>query len=108
MLSPKNRLKNSSDFDKVYKKGKHVRGKYGKFVFLNRDDGEPMRVGIIVPGKLGNAVQRNKAKRVIRGVVRKHMDYLPTGYDSSIILWTLDFETKDMEKEVSSFFKKLK
>jgi ribonuclease P protein component len=41
-------------------------------------DDAPSRVGIVVGKRFGNAVRRNRAKRVFRGLVRQlHQDLIP-------------------------------
>ena len=44
----------------------------------------PTRLGITVTRKVGNAVVRNRIKRLVREVFRQHRERLPTGLD---IVW---------------------
>lgn len=41
----------------------------------------PTRLGITVTRKIGNAVARNKIKRLVREVFRQHRERLPSGLD---------------------------
>jgi ribonuclease P protein component len=41
----------------------------------------PTRLGITVTRKVGNAVVRNRIKRLVREVFRQHRDRLPSGLD---------------------------
>ena len=42
--------------------------------------GKPLRYSVVVAKKQGNAVQRNRVKRVIREIVKHKKDLFPTGY----------------------------
>jgi ribonuclease P protein component len=51
-----------------------------------RDDGAgETRLGIVASKKVGNAVQRNRAKRLVREVFRRHRAALPPGLDLVVI-----------------------
>ena len=41
----------------------------------------PTRVGITVTKKVGSAVDRNRIKRVVREVFRRHRSFFPDGFD---------------------------
>lgn len=51
---------------------------------LPRGDDGPPRIGITVTRKVGNAVQRNRVKRVVREVFRRNRERFPRGCD---IVW---------------------
>ena len=46
-------------------------------------DGRPTRLGIAATRKLGMAVQRNRAKRLVRELFRRHP--APSGFDLVVI-----------------------
>jgi ribonuclease P protein component len=50
-----------------------------------RLDDEPARLGITVTRKFGNAVARNRAKRVVREVFRRSPELFPSGVDLVVI-----------------------
>lgn len=108
MLSRPNRLTQSSDFDKVYKKGRHYRGKYGKLIVFQREgeDKYPVRTGIVVPGKQGKANVRNRAKRQIREVFQTNLDKLPEDCDITFICWDVNFDYSEIEKDITTLFSK--
>jgi len=43
--------------------------------------GQPPRVGLVVSKAVGNAVVRNRAKRVLRALMSSRIDRLPQGVD---------------------------
>jgi ribonuclease P protein component len=45
------------------------------------DEPLPTRLGITVTRKIGNAVARNRIKRLVREVFRQHRQQLPSGLD---------------------------
>jgi len=49
------------------------------------DDGPP-RLGVVASRKIGNAVARNRAKRLVREAFRLHQGALPTGVDLVVIV----------------------
>jgi ribonuclease P protein component len=53
-------------------------------VHVNKTDaraGQPPRVGLVVSKAVGNAVVRNRTKRVLRALMSKRIDQLPQGVD---------------------------
>ena len=63
------RVKRDKDFNAIFKSGQNV---------ANRKDQPHFRVGLSVSKKLGNAVTRNRIKRLIRHVLIKHQAFLTT------------------------------
>lgn len=74
------RLKARSDFKTLYAKGKRVRLKNVKLIFLTNGM-KINRVGFPVGKKNGNAVKRNKEKRLNREAYRRIKGFLGVGYD---------------------------
>lgn len=105
MLPQAHRLKASRDFDTAYKKGSHRKGRYGKLVCLDRGDKDPTRVGIVVSAKTGNAVVRNKTKRVIREAFREHLADMKSGFDITYIVWDPAFSFNEISGEVMKLMK---
>jgi len=44
------------------------------------------RLGIVASRKVGNAVERNRAKRLLRDLFRRHLEAFPQGTDVVIIV----------------------
>ena len=83
-----NVINKNKDFLKAYKKGKCVAGRicavYFRKEHRNRMNGVPFtRVGISTGKKIGNAVARSRARRVLRAALRECP--LPAGYDVVIV-----------------------
>ncbi|MBI5490819.1 MAG: ribonuclease P protein component [Deltaproteobacteria bacterium] len=74
-----------------------LRRRSGRFVlFLRpRPNGGPARIGITTSTKVGNAVHRNRIRRLIREVWRTHTALFPDGHDLVVLVasgegeWTL-------------------
>jgi ribonuclease P protein component len=54
----------------VYARGTRIQGRYGTIFFLPNELGAS-RLGVAATRKLGGAVERNRAKRLIREVFRR-------------------------------------
>ena len=73
-------LKLNRDFHRVFKKGKFKAGRY-IVVYILKNGLSYNRYGISIGKKVGNAVQRNRIKRLIRESYRQYEGSLSTGYD---------------------------
>ncbi|MGQ9477949.1 MAG: ribonuclease P protein component [Candidatus Bipolaricaulia bacterium] len=69
-FSEANRLRTARDFQRVYRQGKVLQGRYFKIFYLELESGGPPRLGLTAVRRLGGAVVRNRAKRVIREAFR--------------------------------------
>lgn len=77
-------LNNNRDFLKLYKKGKYTASKYSVIYVYPNGQGFN-RFGITAGKKVGNSVQRNRAKRLIRLAYREAEVRLPVGMDIVIV-----------------------
>lgn len=77
-------MKENKNFLNLYKKGRYIASDYTViYVFPN---GRPFnRLGITAGKKIGNAVCRNRAKRLIRLAYRLYEVQLPIGMDIVIV-----------------------
>ena len=70
---PKTRLlARTSDFDRVKEAGHAERGKFIVLAALAVQNSGVSRAGFITSGRLGSAVVRNRVRRRLREIVRKH------------------------------------
>lgn len=65
-LKKRNRLKKNEDFQKVFKQGTSVANRQFVLYTLDQPENDELRVGLSVSKKIGNAVMRNRIKRLIR------------------------------------------
>jgi len=76
----RHRLSRARDYQAVYREG--VRKGRGPFVLFVRPNGlDHSRLGLSIPRRVGNAVQRNRIKRRLREVFRLRRHEAPGGYD---------------------------
>ena len=76
-LTREHRLTSSLDYSAVKDSGTALRGKHCLLLVLARA-GEPTRIGFIASKKgVGGAVQRNRARRRLREIVRRRWPRLP-------------------------------
>lgn len=69
-FSKASRLRRRSDFQRVFETGRRAQGRFVTVVFAPNDLGGA-RLGIVASKKLGDAVRRNRAKRLIRELFRQ-------------------------------------
>ena len=78
---PERRIRKGSDFAAVLRKGRKRRCPYFTLHILPTPSRDCARFGIIASRRVGGAVQRNRAKRLLREVFRRHSSWLPPGVD---------------------------
>ncbi len=71
------RLKRKSDFDKLFSKGKKVYSRSLTMLYFPSDD---FKIGYSVSKKHGNAVKRNRIKRLLRASAREAFKDLKKNY----------------------------
>jgi ribonuclease P protein component len=73
-------IRNKKDFDRLYKKGKSVGGKY-LVVFQVKNGLDYSRHAFLASKKVGNSVKRNRARRLLRESFRNQESRIRQGYD---------------------------
>jgi len=100
-------LKKTRDFSKVYRKRK---SKANSFIVLyileNKRDYN--RIGISVSRKVGKSVIRNRVKRFIKEVYRRHSDNVKKGYDLVFVsrVKAREADFSDIDNSMLSLLKK--
>ncbi|MBU91465.1 MAG: ribonuclease P protein component [Acidobacteria bacterium] len=79
-LPSDHRVRKRRDFERAYEEGKKV--VTSEFALFARANGlVHSRIGITTTRKLGTAVTRNRARRLVREAYRRHRNQIPTGLD---------------------------
>lgn len=84
-MKKKNRIKKNEDFQKVFKHGKSMANRQFVIYMLDQPEEKEFRLGLSVSKKIGNAVTRNRVKRLIRQVFMEEKENLKTGIDYIVI-----------------------
>jgi len=77
-------LVRNGDFKRMYARGKSVAGRYVVLYHMRNRLGYN-RLGLTAGKKVGNAVQRNRAKRLMRESFRLLEAHMRTGYDIVLV-----------------------
>lgn len=81
---PEMRIRRGPDFKAALRRGEKRRSRY--FILYSLPDtGGLTRIGVITSRKVGNAVERNRARRIIREIFRRNRDSMPAGLDYVVI-----------------------
>ena len=73
-------IRRNSEYGRVYARGKsYVNPALVLYVLKTR--GKKTRVGLTATKKIGHAVQRNRARRVMKAAIDEHLDHNIGGYD---------------------------
>jgi len=63
-------IKSKQDFGRVFSGGKRANHRLVRMTVLRLNEGGPARVAFVAPKRLGNAVLRNRSKRILREAAR--------------------------------------
>lgn len=104
-----NTLKKNYEFRYVLSKGQYYRGKFIT-IYVKKNNLNKNIIGIAINTKLGKAVKRNQAKRLIRESYRLIKDELLPG-NSIVFLWNKNANIEepnffDIKEEINELFKR--
>jgi ribonuclease P protein component len=100
------RIKENRDFRRIYARGKSLVSPYVVVYFMKNRRGN-IRLGITAGKKIGTAVARNRAKRLIRAAFRSCMPNICAGFDFVVVARTriLSVKSTAVEKSVIKLLK---
>lgn len=91
-------LTRNFEFLKAYNRGRSaVHPLVVAYVVRNKGRGRGNRLGITASKKIGGAVQRNRARRVLREAFRQLAGELPQGYDIVLVARTKTVHCKSTQ-----------
>ena len=88
-FSAVDRVRKASEFRVIQRTGRRVTTTHFVLILYARDEqaeSTPPRLGIVASRKVGNAVHRNRAKRLVREAFRATRQQLDTGVDLVVIV----------------------
>ncbi|MBD0382259.1 ribonuclease P protein component [Paenibacillus sedimenti] len=102
------RLAKREDFNKVYRYGKSMANHQFVLYYLAQPKLEQFRLGISVSKKVGNAVVRNRLRRMIKEIIRLNKDRMTDHYDYILIARkpAADMDYAQMEKSIFHVIRK--
>lgn len=74
------RLKLRSEFQRVREQGRTLRGALLLLGFRESEEERFFRAGFVTPKHIGNAVVRNRVRRRLREIVRRHQHEIVPGF----------------------------
>lgn len=95
-MLPVETLKTNSDFRRAYARGKSYTNP-ALVMYVRKNRAGSCRIGITASKKIGNAVQRNRARRVIREAFRQVKLPLKGNYDVVFVARTKTVYKKSTE-----------
>jgi ribonuclease P protein component len=84
MLRRRYRLRLSSDLQQVQQDGRSLRHPL-IILLVKANQSDISRFAFVAGRRIGNAVKRNRSKRLMREVVRHHFDEIEAGWDMMLI-----------------------
>ena len=109
-LQKKYRLKKRKDFKRIYLRGKSYSNRELVVYIFKNPTVDDYRIGISVSKKIGNAVIRNKIKRLIKEVLHNKLKQIKIKRNVDIIIIarkpTINMKYTDFERSIVDLLKK--
>ncbi|MDR3258317.1 MAG: ribonuclease P protein component [Fusobacteriaceae bacterium] len=105
-----NTLKKDKEFQSIYNQGKKTFGYYS-LIFFKKNSNNANNCGFVASKKIGNAVCRNRLKRLYREYYRKNEKFIKKSYDIIFVCKKIagknikNIKYEDIEKDMVKIFK---
>ena len=86
-------IKRNNDFLRIYRRGKSAADSHGMW-YVSPNRLGTVRLGLTTSKKIGNAVARNRARRVLRAAFREVYPMIRPGFDIILVARTKTTFTK--------------
>lgn len=105
-MQKKYRLKSRASYNFIYRKGQSVAVKNAVLVYHKTHI--PPQFGFSVTKKIGNAVVRNRVRRLLKEAVRSMIDCVDGGYNYIVVARTgiTELSLEEIKSELVELFKK--
>lgn len=88
------RVRRRVEFLQAQRRGRRAHVAHYTVIFFDRGDSLPPRLGLVTSRRVGNAVRRNRIRRMLRELFRHEIARFPSGHDVVVIAkegaWALD------------------
>ena len=91
-------LRKQSDFSRVYKQGKSRGGRFAVILY-KRNGLKFTRTAFVASKKVGNSVNRNRSRRLMRAAYRAIQPNVKSGYDIILVARAAITECREPEVE---------
>ena len=95
-------LRNQRDFNRVYKKGKSMGSRF-VVVLYKKNNLDFTRTAFVSSKKVGNSVQRSRARRLMREAYRSFSDIIKPGYDVIFVARSTICDSRENDVERTLF-----
>lgn len=109
-FTPKKRIRKRVEYLRIQKASKKIHSKYFILSYCFGTNPSVPRLGIVATKKIGNAVVRNRGKRLVRETFRRHQHLLSNKLEIVLILkqGIHQASQSEIDQEFLSTIKKIK